>query len=73
MAEMTPSHPPTPPLLGGPQHACAISEFHTQAPLLWVRLLLWRCLATQRTQPQLVYGGPLSQMEWSPHIKVTSL
>lgn len=70
MAEMT-APPPHPPW--GPQHACAISEFHTPAPLLWARLLLWRCLDTQRTQPQLVYGRPLSQMEWSPHIKVPSL
>lgn len=65
MAEMTPS-------LQGPQHACAISEFHTPAPPLWAQLLL-RGLATQRTQPQLVYSSLLSQIKWSPHIKVNSL
>lgn len=66
MAEMTPS-------LQGPQHACAISEFHTPAPPLWAQLLLQYSSATQRTQPQLVYGPLLSQIKWSPHIKVNSL
>lgn len=66
MAEMTPS-------LQGPQHACAISEFHTPAPPLWAQLLLQHGSATQRTQPQLVYGPLLSQIKWSPHIKVNSL
>lgn len=66
MAEMTPS-------LQGPQHACAISEFHTPAPPLWAQLLLQHGSATQRTQPQLVYGPLLSQIKWSPHIKVNSI
>lgn len=66
MAEMTPS-------LQGPQHACAISEFHTPAPPLCAQLLLQRGSTTQRTQPQLVYGPLLSQIKWSPHIKVNSL
>lgn len=66
MAEMTPS-------LQGPQHACAISEFHTPAPPLWAQLLLQHGSATQRTQLQLVYGPLLSQIKWSPHIKVNSL
>lgn len=35
MAEMTPPLSPQ-----GPQHACAISEFHTPASLLCARLLL---------------------------------
>lgn len=34
---------------------------------------LQRGSATQRTQPQLVYGPLLSQIKWSPHIKVNSL